>query len=56
MKQRREFHTEDEAREDAIREKRLEDKLNNLYVLLDRFPDDTETEQEIEELEKKLRY
>lgn len=48
------FSNETHARDDALREKRLEDKLNNLYVLLDRFPDDLELEKEIAELENEL--
>tara|TARA_Y100000593_G_scaffold42861_1_gene82019 strand:- start:12244 stop:12414 length:171 start_codon:yes stop_codon:yes gene_type:complete len=56
MKQRSDFKTEGDAYRDALREKHLEDKLNNLYALSDRFPDDIEIEQEIEELEKELGY
>jgi len=58
MKDRRttNFRTGDEAYKDALREHRLEERLNNLYDLADRFPEDTEIEEEIKELEKKLGY
>ena len=50
------FKTVVDARESATREKNLEDRLHNLYALQDRFPDDIETEQEIQELEDELNY
>ena len=39
----------------ALDEKKLEDRLNNLYALSDRFPDDLDIDTEIDELEKQLR-
>ena len=50
------FKTEREAYIHAVREKNLEDRLNNLYVLSDRFPDQLEYQREIEELEEELGY
>lgn len=50
------FKNEAHARDDALREKNLEDRLHNLYDLQNRFPDDIEIEQEIEEIERELDY
>ena len=50
------FANETHARDDALREKKLEDKLNSLYALQDRFPDDVDIVTEIEELERELNY
>lgn len=44
-----------QAYRQALEEKRLEDRLNNLYALSDRFPDDLDIDAEIDELEKQLR-
>ena len=49
------FANEIDARDDALREKNLEDRLGNLYALQERFPEDIDIEQEIEELEIELR-
>ena len=50
------FKTEEDAYSDAVREKRLEDKLNNLYDLAYRFPEIAEYEEEIKEIEEELDY
>jgi len=55
-KRKTDFKTEEEARLDALQEKLWEDKLNHLYDLADRFPDDYQIGQEIAELERKLDY
>ena len=48
------FKNETHARDDALREKKMEDRLNNLYALSYKYPDSPEIEQEIEELEREL--
>lgn len=48
------FKTEEEARKDALRENKLEERLNNLYDLVERFPEELGYETEIEELEQEL--
>jgi len=55
-KRRIDFETEEDAHSDALRENKLEERLNNLYDLSYRFPEEIEIEQEIEELEKELGY
>ena len=50
------FNTEEEAYKDALRQNKLEERLNNLYDLADRFPEDEEIEKEIKELEEELSY
>ena len=51
---RRMTNTEEEARKDALRENRLEERLNNLYDLAERFPEELEYETEIGALEQEL--
>jgi hypothetical protein len=48
------FSNETHARDDAQREKNINRKLNHLYALAEKFPEDAEIEREIEELETEL--
>tara|TARA_B100001971_G_C17668939_1_gene276539 strand:- start:252 stop:428 length:177 start_codon:yes stop_codon:yes gene_type:complete len=55
-KRKIDFETEEDARNDAVRESKLEERLNNLYDLSYRFPEMTEYEEEIKEIEEELGY
>ncbi len=44
-----------QAEQQALKEKVLEDRLNNLYAMADSDPDDWQIEEEIMETEKQLK-
>ena len=44
-----------QAEQQALKEKVLEDRLNNLYAMADSDPDDWQIEEEIMETEKEIK-
>ena len=48
------FCNQTHARDDSARNDKINRRLNHLYTLADKYPEDVQLEEEIEELEREL--